>query len=62
MEYQQALRLIREIELRLAFLGVDLDELLPDTERTAVRAQASLPGRRAASGRRERHRRGRGHR
>jgi hypothetical protein len=54
MDHSQAMQLLHEIELRLAFLGVDPDELAPGAQgealrapRTAVRAGEATDGGRA---------------
>jgi hypothetical protein len=47
MDHRNAIRLIQEIELRLAFLGVDLDEAVAD-------ASGREAGARAAGGHRSR--------
>jgi hypothetical protein len=44
MDHQGAIRLIEEIELRLAFFGIDLDEVVAD-------ANGRNPGTRPAGGR-----------
>ena len=52
MDHRSAIRLIEEIELRLAFLGVDLDEAVADASGRDAGASARTGGRK---GRREEH-------
>jgi hypothetical protein len=45
MDHRHAIRLIEEIELRLAFLGVDLDEAVAEAGRRSAGTSARSGGR-----------------